>query len=148
VLLFALLATVRLPVYVCAAVGANFTDAVHEAPAAREVPQVFVSENGAAADTEEIVAVAVPVLEIVTDCVAVVEPSASLPNATEVGDAASCGPAAEIVTDCTISGTLELATLSRRSAPPFSASENCAPVSCTVAVVHVPVPGLVTTGPF
>jgi hypothetical protein len=40
---------------------------VHEAPAARELPQVLVSANGDPVVIEEIAAAAVPVLEIVTD---------------------------------------------------------------------------------
>ncbi len=79
------------------------------------------------------------------------DPTAWLPNDRDAGDALSVGVellVADIVMLCTMSGALALVTFSRRSAPPFCASSNCAPVSCTVAVVHVPVPGLVTVGPF
>src|ERR1700760_4424435 len=85
--LVALLATVRLAEAPPAAVGVKVTLAVQEAPAAIEVPQVLVCANGAPAVTEDTVAAALPVLVIVTFCAAVVEPTASLPNATEVGEA-------------------------------------------------------------
>ena len=67
---------VRPPEYACAALGENVTDTEHEAPAARDVPQVLVSANGDAVPTEEIDAVAEPVFEIVTVCAALVEPVA------------------------------------------------------------------------
>ena len=87
----------------------------------------------------------------VTVWAAVADPTASLPNDSDVGEAVSTGPegfVVDIVMLCTMSGALALVTFSRRSAPPFCASLNCAPVSCTVAVAQVPVPGLVTIGPF
>src|ERR1700743_1283980 len=87
--LVALLATVRLADAPPAAVGVNVTLTVQEAPAAIAVPQVLVCANGAPAVTEEMVAPALPVLVIVSCCAAEVEPTASLPNATEVGDAVS-----------------------------------------------------------
>jgi hypothetical protein len=96
--LVALLATVRLADAPPAAVGVNVTLAVQEAPAAIEVPQVLVCANGAPVVTEETVAAALPVLVIVTFCAAVVDPTASLPNATEVGDAVSVAlPPPELV---------------------------------------------------
>lgn len=90
----ALLLTVRFAKTAPFAVGAKVTLAVHEAPAARELPQVVVSWNGAAVETELIDAAAVPVFLIVTVCAAVVEPTASLPNATEVGVAVNVSVAA------------------------------------------------------
>jgi hypothetical protein len=96
--LVALLATVRLADAPPAAVGVNVTLTVQEAPAAIEVPQVLVCANGAPAVTEETAAAALPVLVIVTFCAAAVEPTGSLPNATEVGDAVSVAlPPLELV---------------------------------------------------
>ncbi len=124
---------------------------MQDAPAASEDPQVFVSANGAPAETDERLADAVPVLLTVTVWAALADPTAWLPNDRDAGDALSVGVellVTDIVMLCTMSGTLALVTLSRRSAPSFCASSNCAPVSCTVAVVQVPVPGLLTVGPF
>ena len=56
----------RVPEAAPPAVGVNVTLTVHEAPAASEVPQVFVCANGAAAETDDRVAAAVPVLVTVT----------------------------------------------------------------------------------
>jgi hypothetical protein len=96
--LVALLATVRLADAPLAAVGVKVTLTVQEPPAAIEVPQVLVCANGAPAVTEEIVAAALPVLVTVTFWAAAVEPTASLPNATEVGAAASVAlPPLELV---------------------------------------------------
>jgi len=92
----ALLVTARFADTEPLAVGAKVTDAVHDAPAARELPQVLVSANGGPAAIEEIVAVAVPVFLIVTVCAAAVEPTASLPNATEVGVAVRVAVAAAV----------------------------------------------------
>ena len=83
--LVALLLTVSEPDAEPVAVGVNVTEAVHEAPAAIDEPQVFVSANGDPAETELTAAAAVPVFLIVTVCAAVVEPTVSFPNATEVG---------------------------------------------------------------
>jgi len=85
--LVALLDTVSEPDALPVAVGVNVTDAVHEAPAASELPQVLVSANGDPVVIEEIAAAAVPVLEIVTDCAALVDPTVSLPRDREVGEA-------------------------------------------------------------
>ncbi len=147
----ALLATVSAPAAAPVALGVKLTEAVQDAPAASVAPQPLVSANGAAAASEEIDAVAVPVLEMVTVCAALVLPSAWLPKDTELGDAVRVGlalPVTDMVTFCTISGAAASVTLRRRSAPPFWASSNCAPVSCTVAVAQLPVPGLLTEGPF
>jgi hypothetical protein len=91
--LVALLATVRFAEYAWAAVGENVTLAVHEAPAAKELPQVLVCPNPEPAATEEIAAAALPVLVIVTDCAEEVEPTASLPKLSEVGEAESVADA-------------------------------------------------------
>src|ERR1700749_75583 len=96
--LVALLATVRLADAPPAAVGVNVTLTVHEPPAAIDVPQVLVWANGAPALIEEMLAAALPGLVTVTFWVAVVEPTASLPNATEVGDSDSVAlPPPELV---------------------------------------------------
>ena len=94
--LVALLDTVRFPDAAPLAVGAKVTLAVHDAPAASVLPQVFVSANGDPAETELIDAAAVPVFLIVTVCAAVVDPTASLPNDTEVGVAVSVAVAAVV----------------------------------------------------
>ena len=62
------------------------------------MPQVLVCANGAPALIEDTLAAALPVLVTVTFWAAVVEPTASLPNATEVGDAVSVAlPPPELV---------------------------------------------------
>jgi hypothetical protein len=85
----ALLVTVSAPVSGPPVVGANFTLAVHEPPAAIEPPQVLVSLNGPVTAIEETDAAPVPGFEIVTDCAALVEPEATSPNARLAGEAAS-----------------------------------------------------------
>ncbi len=120
----ALLATDRLPEAAPPAVGVNVTLTVQEAPAASEDPQVFVSANGAPVETEDRLAVAVPVLDTVTVWAALADPTAWLPNDREAGEAVSIGPelfVTDIVTFDTISGVLALVTFSRRSAPAFCA---------------------------
>jgi hypothetical protein len=87
--LVALLATVSFAEAEPAAVGLKVTLTVQDALAAIDVPQVLVSANGAPAETEETVAAALPVLVTVTVCAELVEPTASLPNANEAGDAVS-----------------------------------------------------------
>ena len=71
------------------AVGVKVTDAVHVAPAASELPQVLVCAYGAAVEIELIEAAAVPVLEIVTLCAALVVPVFWLPKESELGEAES-----------------------------------------------------------
>jgi hypothetical protein len=83
----ALLVTARFSEAAPLTVGAKVTLTVHEAPAARVLPQVVVCANGALVAIEEIDAVAVPVLEIVTVWAALVVPSAWVAKDTEVGDA-------------------------------------------------------------
>src|ERR1700759_1093930 len=96
--LVALLATVRLADAPPAAVGVNVTLTVHEPPAAIEGPQVLVCANGAPAGADARRAAALPGLAIVTFWAAAVEPTASLPNATEVGEAVSVAlPPPELV---------------------------------------------------
>jgi hypothetical protein len=102
----------------------NVTLAVHEDPAANELPQVLVSVNGPVTETPEMLAAALPVLDTVTDCAAVVDPTASLPKESEAGDALSVAfPPLELVVDIvtllTMSGWLGAATCSRRSALMF-----------------------------
>jgi hypothetical protein len=91
-LLGALLATDNVPEADPAAVGANFTLTEHEPPAAIELPQVLVSENGPEALTEETEAAVVPGLLTVTVCAALVEPTFSLPNDRLDGEAVSALP--------------------------------------------------------
>ena len=67
-------------------VGANFTLTVQDAPAASELPQLPDWVNWPETAIDEIVAAAEPGLETVTDCAAVVEPTASSPNARLVGE--------------------------------------------------------------
>ena len=89
VLLVALLATVTLPLAAPFAVGVKVTPAVQEAPAASELPQVLVSAKPLPAVMEEMVAAALPVFWKVTVCAALVEPTFSLPNESEEGEAVS-----------------------------------------------------------
>ena len=86
---------------------------------------MFVSANGAPAETDKGSLVAVPVLDTVTVWAAVADPTASLPNDSDVGEAVSTGPegfVVDIVMLCTMSGALALVTFRRGSAPPFCAS--------------------------
>ena len=69
-----MLATVRSPEAAPPAVGVNVTLAVQDAPAASEDPQVFVSANGAPAEIDDRLAVAVPVLVTVTVWAALADP--------------------------------------------------------------------------
>ena len=63
---------------------------MHDPPAAIELPQVLLdSANGAGALTETPVAALLPGLATVTVCAALVDPTATLPNDTLVGDAVS-----------------------------------------------------------
>ena len=131
-----------------------FTETVKAIQARKGSREAYahVEQNGGwHTEIDDRLAVAVPVLVTVTVWAALADPTAWLPNDRDAGEAISTGLelfVTDIVTFCTISGVLALVTFSRRSAPPFCASANCAPVSCTVAVVQVPVPGLVTVGPF
>jgi hypothetical protein len=86
-LFVALLFTVSDPEAELAAVGVKVTFAVHEAPAARLLPQLLVCPNGDPAETEEIAAAALPVLEIVTACAALVVPTVWFAKASWAGDA-------------------------------------------------------------
>jgi hypothetical protein len=88
-LLVALLLTVKDPVWDPDAVGVNVTETVQFAPAARLDPQVLVCANGPVAETDEIVAAAVPELVTVTVWAALVEPTVVLPNVSDVGEADS-----------------------------------------------------------
>src|ERR1700722_17630681 len=83
----ALLLTESVPVADPAAVGANVTLTVQEAPAASEVPQLFDSPNGPVIPIDDIAAAADPPLLIVTVRAALVEPTFSLPNDSLDGDA-------------------------------------------------------------
>ena len=88
----ALLLTDRVPVAAPAAVGANVTPTVQEAPAASEVPQLLDSPNGPVTPIDDIETALVPGLVTVTDCDELVEPTFSLPNDSLDGDAVSAVP--------------------------------------------------------
>lgn len=60
---------------------------MHEAPAARLLPQVFVSAKPVPAVIDEIVAPADPVFFRVTVCGAEDDPTDTVPKASEVGEA-------------------------------------------------------------
>ena len=81
--------TDSVPVADPAAVGANVTLTVQEAPAASEVPQLFDSPNGPVMPIEDIETAVVPGLVTVTDWAELVEPTFSLPNDSLDGDAVS-----------------------------------------------------------
>jgi hypothetical protein len=68
------------------AVGENVTLTVQDAPAASELPQVLVCVYGPETATGEMVAAALPGLETVTDCAALVEPTFWSPNDRLDGD--------------------------------------------------------------
>ncbi len=70
----ALLLTDSVPVAAPAAVGANDTLTVQEAPAASDVPQLFVSLNGPVTPIEDIDAAVLPGFDTVTVCAELVEP--------------------------------------------------------------------------
>jgi hypothetical protein len=88
----ALLLTDSVPVAAPAAVGANVTPTVQEAPAASDVPQLFDSPNGPVTPIDDIDAAAVPEFDTVTDCDELVEPTFSLPNDSLDGDAVRAVP--------------------------------------------------------
>jgi hypothetical protein len=77
---------VRVPVCAPAVVGLKAVLMVQEAFCARDVPHVLVSVKPALATMLEMVRVESEVLVRVTACVAVVLPTGSLPNASEVGE--------------------------------------------------------------
>jgi hypothetical protein len=87
--LVALLATVRLAEAAPVVVGVKVTLTVQDAPAAIEEPQVLVCANGAPAETDDTLAAALPVLVTVTLLEPEVDPTASLPKDSEVGEAVS-----------------------------------------------------------
>ena len=72
--MLALLVTVSAPVRVPVAVGVKVTDALHEAPAASELPQVFDCAKSPLVEMELSAVDAVPLLVIVTDWLALVVP--------------------------------------------------------------------------
>ena len=71
----ALLFTDSVPVAAPAAVGANDTLTVQEAPAASDVPQLFDSLNGPVTPIEDIDTALLPGFVTVTDCAELVEPT-------------------------------------------------------------------------
>jgi hypothetical protein len=85
-----LLATTSVPVEAPAAVGLYSTETVQVAPAARLVPQVEADlRKGADTVSELNVSAPVPVFLTVTTWAAVVVPTLTVPNASEVGDSDS-----------------------------------------------------------
>src|SRR6202007_1156019 len=94
----ALSATLRVPVRVPEAVGVKVTLMVQFAPAARELPQLSVSEKSPLAEILVIVKVAVPVLVSVTAFAALLVPTVWLAKVSEVGERLATGaePAAPV----------------------------------------------------
>ncbi len=90
----ALLLTDSVPVAAPAAVGANDTPTVQEAPAASEVPQLLDSLNGPVTPIEDIDTRAAARVGDRHRLRALVEPTVSLPNDTLDGDAVSGGAGA------------------------------------------------------
>jgi hypothetical protein len=88
----ALLATDTDPVRVPDAVGVNFAVIVQVAFTASDVPQVVVCEKSPVAVTPERLAAAVPEFVTVAVCVALDDPTFTLPNARLEGDTTSDGP--------------------------------------------------------
>jgi hypothetical protein len=80
-------ATASVPVRDPFAVGRKVTLAVQDAPAAMLVPQVFVCEKSPLVLTPDTDAAAVPLLEIVTFCALLAEPTFVAANDKLVGDA-------------------------------------------------------------
>jgi hypothetical protein len=108
---------VRVPVLVPDAVGVNFTLAVQLAPAAKlilHVPVLAVEKSPVKANVVLKLSEVLPVFVTVTYCVELVEPTATLPKLSEVGDSETAGPlavtGAEMVTlalaDLVVSATL------------------------------------------
>src|SRR5260370_12797252 len=84
--LVALLAMARLPLNTPAALGANFTDMVHEAPPARMLPQLLVCVKPVLVVIEPIESAAAPVgLLRVTFCAAEAWPTSRNPKLTLAG---------------------------------------------------------------
>ena len=123
----ALLFTESLPLADPAAVGANDTLTVQEAPAASDVPQLFDSPNGPVTPIEDIDTALLPGLDTVTDCAELVEPTAVLPNQTLDGDADSAlAPPLPVPDNATVSvlpGALD-ATVSVPLAAPLAVGVN------------------------
>ena len=86
---------VTVPVRVPAAVGVNFTLIVQLAPAATELPQVPSPANAKSPLMTKLllnVSVELPVLVTVTNCVALVVPTAWLAKVNEAGERLATGP--------------------------------------------------------
>lgn len=91
--------TVSVPLSAAAAAGAYATLTVHDAPAASVEPHVFPESGNFTASllaTPRPVALAPPVLEIVTAFAAAVVPTVMLPNASEPGAAWTFGVAGAV----------------------------------------------------
>jgi hypothetical protein len=76
----------RVPVRVPAAEGRNATEIVHEAPAARDPPQVCVWKKSPLAEMLLMLSEAFPVFDSLTDWEALVVPFRWLPKVREDGD--------------------------------------------------------------
>ena len=96
----ALSATETVAAKLAAKLGVNVTEIVHIAPAARDVPQVFVSAKsvGFAPPMEmpEMVSAALPVFDSVSICAAEVTPVFTLPKLSVVGESVAVGAAAAV----------------------------------------------------
>jgi hypothetical protein len=105
-----------------AAVGSNVTEMLHEAPAAREVPQLFDDVKAAVFAPvrviPEIVSAALPVLLSVADCAALfvpatIEPKSSFAGVSVAAGAVAAAPSPLRVLDCgepfALSATLRIA---------------------------------------
>ncbi len=101
----ALSVMLRVPVRVPDAVGVNVTLMVQLAPAATELPQVLVWAKSPLAETLVRFSEALPVLESVTDCAALVVPTVRLAKASEEAERLTTGaeaaaPVPVRLTDC------------------------------------------------
>src|SRR5260370_710195 len=101
----ALSVMLRVPVRLPDAVGVNGTLMVQFAPAATELPQVLVWAKSPLAETPVRFSEALPVLESVTDCAALVVPTVWLAKASEEAERLTTGaeaaaPVPVRLTDC------------------------------------------------
>src|SRR5260370_9051623 len=90
----ALSVMLRVPVRLPDAVGVNVTLMVQLAPAATELPQVLVWAKSPLAETLVRFSEALPVLESVTDCAALVVPTVRLAKASEEAERLTTGAGA------------------------------------------------------
>jgi hypothetical protein len=117
----ALSLTLKLPVRVPDAVGVNVTLMVQFPPAARELPQLLVSAKSPLAMMLLIVRVALPVLESVTVCAALVVPTVWLEKVSELGETLATGAGPEVPKNSVISGAVAAPPNPLKLAPSSSA---------------------------